>query len=321
MKEISIIFMGTPEFAVASLSEILSNGYSVKAVVTVADKPAGRGLKMKHSPVKEYALEHNIPVLQPLSLKDSEFISTLKSLNANLFVIVAFRKLPEEVWSIPELGSFNLHASLLPQYRGAAPINHVILNGETETGATTFFLNSGIDTGTIIMNERISIGEDETAGELHDRLKVMGAGLVVKTIRAIREGKLTLKEQPTDETALKSAPRLFREHCFINWNRSARDVHNHIRGLSPYPGAFSEINMDGSEKEIKILRSKIADDVSDVNAGDVRIINNRRFLVACIDFFVEIIQLQPSGKKAMTAEEFIRGLRAGKIHFNFPQTE
>jgi methionyl-tRNA formyltransferase len=319
MKKISIVFMGTPEFAVESLSEILRNGYSVKAVVTVADKPAGRGLKMKHSPVKEYALEHNIPVLQPLSLKDPEFISTLRDLNANLFVIVAFRKLPEEVWSIPELGSFNLHASLLPQYRGAAPINHAILNGETETGATTFFLNSGIDTGTIIMNERISIGEDETAGELHDRLKVMGAGLVIKTIRAISEGKLTLKEQPTGEPALKSAPRLFREHCSINWNRSANEVHNHIRGLSPYPGAFSEINMDGSEKEIKILKSEITGELVDLEAGEVKIINNRKFMVACSDYFVQIMQLQPSGKKVMTAEEFIRGIRSGKMHFKIAQ--
>jgi methionyl-tRNA formyltransferase len=320
MKEVSIVFMGTPEFAVESLSEILRNGYSVKAVVTVADKPAGRGLKLKVSPVKEFALSKNIPLLQPLSLKDPEFISTLKSLNANLFVIVAFRKLPEEVWSIPELGSFNLHASLLPQYRGAAPINHAILNGETETGATTFFLNSGIDTGTIIMNERIGIGENETAGELHDRLKIMGAELVVKTIRTISEGKLKLREQPVGEPALKSAPRLFREHCFINWDRNAKEVHNHIRGLSPYPGAFSLINMDGSEKEIKILKSQITDIVSDLEAGDVKIIDNRRFLVACGDYFLQIMQLQPSGKKAMTAEEFIRGIRVDKMRFKFAQS-
>lgn len=319
MKEIRIVFMGTPEFAVESLSQIISNGYSVKAVVTVADKPSGRGLKIRFSPVKEFALSRNIPVLQPLSLKDPEFISTLKSLDANLFVIVAFRKLPEEVWSIPELGSFNLHASLLPQYRGAAPINHVILNGEKETGATTFFLNAGIDTGTIIMNDRISIGNNETAGELHDKLKVMGAELVVKTIRAISFGNLSLREQPNSENTLKGAPRLFREHCLIKWDRSATDVHNHIRGLSPYPGAFSVINIDGSEKEIKILRSEITGDVSDVNAGDVRVINNRRFFVACSDNFVEILQLQPSGKKAMKAEEFIRGLRVGKMHFNNPQ--
>jgi methionyl-tRNA formyltransferase len=318
MKEISIVFMGTPEFAVESLSQILSNGYIVTAVVTVADKPAGRGLKLKISPVKEFALSKNIPVLQPLSLKDPEFISTLKTLHANLFVIVAFRKLPEEVWSIPELGSFNLHASLLPQYRGAAPINHAILNGETETGATTFFLNAGIDTGTIIMNERISIGNNETAGELHDRLKVMGAELVVKTIRAISEDNLYPREQPGSDIALKGAPRLFREHCQIEWDRNATDVHNHIRGLSPYPGAFSVINMDGSEKEIKLLRSEITDEVSDVKAGDVRIVNNRRFLVACSDYFVEILQLQPSGKKTMKAEEYIRGLKAGKIVFINP---
>lgn len=307
--------MGTPEFAVETLRQILLHGFKVKAVVTVADKPAGRGLKLKHSPVKEFALSQGLEVLQPENLKDPGFIEILEAIDANLFVIVAFRKLPEVVWRIPELGSFNLHASLLPQYRGAAPINHAILNGESTTGVTTFFLNQGIDTGTLIMSEEVEIGENETAGELHDRLMTKGAGLVVRTIQAIKDGSVEPKEQPAGSMNIKSAPRLYREHCFVQWTVSADEVHNHIRGLSPFPGAYSVLKMDDTEKEIKLLRSALTRISSDREVGNVWITENGKMMVACNDFFVEILQLQPAGKKPMEASEFLRGTRSQKMAF------
>ena len=308
--------MGTPEFAVESLRQILLHGFDVKAVVTVADKPAGRGLKLRYSPVKEFALSMGIEVLQPTNLKDPEFIQALEATAANLFVVVAFRKLPEVVWRIPELGSFNLHASLLPQYRGAAPINHAVMNGESKTGVTTFFLNQGIDTGTLIMSEEVEIGENETAGELHDRLMTQGAALVVRTIQAIKEDSVMPKEQSTETESIKSAPRLFREHCLVEWGLSAREVHNHIRGLSPYPGAYSILKMDDAEREMKILRSILTDIPSEGEAGNVRIAENGKMMVACNDFFIEIIQLQPAGKKPMEATGFLRGIRAQKLTFS-----
>lgn len=316
MKKISIVFMGTPEFAVESLRQIILHGFEVKAVVTVADKPAGRGLKLKYSPVKEFALSRNIEVLQPLNLKDPDFIQALEATAANLFVIVAFRKLPEVVWRIPELGSFNLHASLLPQYRGAAPINHAVMNGESKTGVTTFFLNQGIDTGTLIMSEELEIGENETAGELHDRLMTQGAGLVVRTIQAIKNDSVEPKEQSVATESIKSAPRLFREHCLVEWGRSALDVHNHIRGLSPYPGAYSILKMDDVEKEMKILRSALTDLPAEQEAGNVWITDEGKMMVACNDFFIEILQLQPAGKKSMEASGFLRGIRVLKLSFN-----
>ena len=316
MKKISIVFMGTPEFAVESLKQILLHGFDVKAVVTVADKPAGRGLKIRYSPVKEFALSKGLEVLQPVNLKDPEFIKALQATAANLFVVVAFRMLPEVVWSIPELGSFNLHASLLPQYRGAAPINHAIMNGESKTGVTTFFLNQGIDTGTLIMSEEVQIGENETAGELHDRLMAKGGGLVVRTIEAIRDGNVEPKEQSTEAGGVRSAPRLFRAHCFVQWGQGSNEVHNHIRGLSPYPAAYSVLKMDEAEREIKILRSALTLIPSDGEAGNVWITESGKMLVACNDFFIEILQLQPAGKKPMEASGFLRGIRAQKLSFN-----
>lgn len=315
MKEIKVVFMGTPEFAVASLSHICNSGISVKAVVTVADKPAGRGLKLRYSPVKEFALQHNIPVLQPLNLKDEEFLKQLKSYDANLFVVVAFRKLPEEVWAMPELGTFNLHASLLPQYRGAAPINHAIINGEKITGATTFFLNAGIDMGRMILSEKIEIGLDETAGELHDRLKDMGAKLVLKTIKCISSGEITTKEQPADHVDLRSAPKINRDFCKINWNRPASEIHNHIRGLSPYPGAFTLLETEHETKEIKVLKSALTGLSIKEIPGHISIEQNRKILVCCADEMIEILFVQPSGKKMMTSEEFVRGLRAERLIF------
>lgn len=315
MKEVSIVFMGTPEFAVESLNQILLHGFNVKAVVTVADKAAGRGLKVKFSPIKTFALSHGLPVLQPESLKDPDFIKALQATDANMFVIVAFRKLPEEVWRIPALGSFNLHASLLPQYRGAAPINHAILNGESRTGVTTFFLNQGIDTGALIMSETIEIGENETAGELHDRLMVAGANLVIKTIDSIRDGSVDPKLQSMPIGDLRTAPRLFREHCFVSWDREMTAVHNHIRGLSPYPGAYSFLRLDNSGKEMKLLRSKPSRIKVDRMPGSVVISENGNMLVACNDYFIEILQLQPAGKKVMTGVEFLRGSRADRLVF------
>ncbi|MBW6491846.1 MAG: methionyl-tRNA formyltransferase [Lentimicrobium sp.] len=311
--------MGTPEFAVESLNQILVRGFNVKAVVTVADKPAGRGLKIKHSPVKEFAVSYKIPVLQPENLKDPVFISTLKNLNANLFVIVAFRKLPEEVWSLPELGSFNLHASLLPEYRGAAPINHAIINGEQHTGVTTFFLNAGIDAGSIIMSETLAIGRNETAGELHDRLKVMGAQLVIKTIEAIRDDAVSPKVQITDGAILRNAPRLFRKDCKIDWRRPAREVHNLIRGLSPFPGAFSVLTQADSEREIKILRSLVTNTQTSSGPGGVWLTVDGKILVACGDLFIEVLILQPAGKKVMKGPEFVRGLKSENLVFKAPE--
>ena len=306
--------MGTPEFAVGSLSALINSNKEVVAVVTVPDKPAGRGLKLRESAVKQYALSRHLPVLQPVSLKEPDFIEELKSYNANLFVVVAFRKLPDEVWSLPESGTFNLHASLLPDYRGAAPINHAVINGESMTGVTTFFLNSEIDTGRIILNRSVEIGPDETAGELHDRLMVTGAELTLETVNAIESGTFTLTEQPKTTNSLKSAPRIFRKDCQINWNEPALKVHNLIRGLSPYPGAFSSMHTTNGTIEVKIIRSAIASFEAILMPGETAIRDNRLY-AACAGGFIEILQLQPAGKKAMETPDFLRGLRSTQIRF------
>lgn len=318
MNDISIVFMGTPEFAVASLQRIVESGYRVPAVVTVPDKPAGRGLKIRQSAVKQYALEHGIGVLQPDKLNDTGFLDELKNLGANLFVVVAFRKLPEAVWSLPELGCFNLHASLLPQYRGAAPINHAVMNGETVTGVTTFFINEGIDTGKIIMRSELPVGADETAGELHDRLKEAGAGLVLKTIENIAANKCFPTEQPLRNEPLRTAPRIFREQCFINWDKTAQEVHNLIRGLSPYPGAISFLTGETAGKEVKLLRSALTGEIAGTTPGYAKIVSDNRLFVACADQYIEITTIQPAGKKVMQAGEFLRGLRVTGIAFKTP---
>eukprot|EP01133_Synstelium_polycarpum_P013969 gene13969-16471_t len=247
-----IVFMGTPDFAVASLDALFKAGFEIAAVVTAADKPAGRGQKLSESAVKKYAQEKGLKVLQPVRLKDPEFIAELHDLKADLQVVVAFRMLPEAVWSMPPKGTINLHASLLPQYRGAAPINHAIINGEKESGVTTFFLKHEIDTGDIIFSEKVSIGPQDTAGELHDQLMQTGAGLLVKTVQAIADGNYT--EQPQPQAAdLKHAPKIFKDFCQIDWNQSAGLIHNLIRGLSPYPTAFTRLN----DKTLKIFRAEI----------------------------------------------------------------
>lgn len=306
--------MGTPEFAVGALSTLINNNKEVVAVVTVPDKPAGRGLKLKESAVRQYALSQHLPVLQPVSLKDPAFIEELKTYTANLFVVVAFRKLPDEVWSLPEFGTFNLHASLLPDYRGAAPINHAIINGESITGVTTFFLNSEIDTGRIILNRSLEIGPDETAGELHDRLMVTGAELTLETVNAIESGNFTLTEQPMNVHPLKGAPRIFRKDCQINWNEPALKVHNLIRGLSPYPGAFSSMHTTNGTIEVKIIRSVISSFEAILLPGE-SVIRDNRLYIACAGGFIEILQLQPAGKRAMETADFLRGMRSEQIRF------
>jgi len=309
MKKLRIVFMGTPEFAVASLEQIAQAGFEIAGVVTTPDKPAGRGLKVKESAVKQYAIEHGLKVFQPVKLNDPEFLQSLHSLAADVFVVVAFRKLPEEVWQMPKKGTFNLHASLLPDYRGAAPINHAIINGERITGVTTFFINAGIDTGKIIYKEEIAIGSNETAGELHDRLMVAGAALVIKTLNAIEKENVVSVEQPAIRSALKPAPRIFREDCKINWNQPVSKIHNLIRGLSPYPAAYCTFEMAKGASEFKILRCMPSAIVAGNNAGDALILHEKELLIACSDFYLKIIELQPSGKKPMKAAEFLRGLR------------
>ena len=253
-----IVFLGTPEFAVTSLDRIVSEGYNVVGVVTMPDKPAGRGHHLYQSPVKEYAVAHDIPVLQPVKLKDPEFVQALRDLKADLFIVIAFRMLPEVVWSMPPLGTFNLHASLLPKYRGAAPINRAVMNGESRTGVTTFMLKHEIDTGDVLRQEAIEIGPDENVGSVHDRLMELGSELVIDTIRHIVAG--TLKPLPQEKMIVDKgveptpAPKIFKEDCRIDWTRTAREVHNHVRGLSPYPAAWCVLKGDNTpEQEMKVM--------------------------------------------------------------------
>ncbi len=304
----SIVYMGTPDFAVEPLKMLLDKQFNVTAVVTVADKPAGRGLKVHSSPVKEFAIQHHLPVLQPLKLNDPDFVEQLKSINADLFIVVAFRKLPEVIWKMPIAGCFNLHASLLPQYRGAAPINHAVINGERTTGVTTFFLNDEIDTGKIIMQRETPIGPDETAGEVHDKLMLIGAELVVETVEAIFNGTHSSVNQTNDYIELKKAPKIFREDCKINWEQTSTSVHNFIRGLSPYPGAFGTLTTSDGVKELKVLKSALTGMATSLDSGTVKIENNK-LLVACDDEFIEITMVQPAGKRSMPVSDFLRGSR------------
>jgi methionyl-tRNA formyltransferase len=306
-----IVYMGTPEFAIAPLEELLRNNFTVSAVVTAPDKPAGRG-KQLHSPaVKIYAQEKQLRVLQPLKLKDPDFITGLKEINPDLIIVVAFRMLPKEVWSLPKYGTFNLHASLLPQYRGAAPINHAIINGEKETGLTTFFIDEEIDTGKIIFQEKLSIGPNENAGALHDRMMTAGAELVVKTVHAILNG--TAQSVPQEkyilrDTELKSAPKIQKEDCRINWNHDAPAIHNLIRGLSPFPGAFSELQIPGQEKVlIKIFSTEVAEGTSNGIPGSIQTDHKTFIKVNTRKGLVKILELQLAGKKRMDTESFLRG--------------
>lgn len=297
-----IIFMGTPEFAIPSLSLLLENFYDVAAVVTTPDKPQGRGQTLAFSAVKQFAIQKDLKVLLPESLKDENFISQLKELNADLFVIVAFRILPGEVFTIPRFGAFNLHASLLPKYRGAAPINWAIINGEKETGVTTFFLQEKVDTGNVILQARLPIKENETAGELHDRLSEIGAEIVLHTVRLIEVGKANPK--PQDDTLATPAPKIFKEHCVIDWHKDAHHIHNFIRGLSPVPCAYSFLN----GKMFKIYKTVPENVQSDKPAGAV-IDADKKLVVAAKDGIVKILELQLEGKRRLNVEEFLRGFK------------
>lgn len=303
-----IIFMGTPEFAVASLDALANAGYNIVGVVTAPDKPSGRGMQVNESAVKKYALDKNLKILQPEKLKNPEFINALKSLNADLQVVVAFRMLPEVVWNMPSMGTINVHASLLPQYRGAAPINWAIINGEKETGITTFKLQHEIDTGNILLQEKISIGEKETAGELHDALKQLGAKLIVKTIQQIENGDL--KEKPQSEIQnpkfeIKHAPKIFTETCKIDWNKTVEDVYNLIRGLSPYPCAFTYLN----DKMLKIYFGEKELNTHHFANGSVHTDKKKYLKFACADGFIHCTDIQLQGKKRMNIEDFLRGYK------------
>lgn len=300
-----IVFMGTPEFAVPSLDILVKNGFNIACVVTVPDKPQGRGLKLSQSEVKKYALEHNLPILQPEKLKDEKFIKYLEELSPDIIVVVAFRILPREVYSLAKLGAFNLHASLLPKYRGAAPINWAIINGETKTGVTTFFLDDKVDTGNIIFQEEVDINSDETAGDLHDKLMQIGANLVLKTVRAILNNNAPRIQQ--NDLKATPAPKIFKEHCKIDWNNPMEKIHNLIRGLSPYPAAFTTYK----GKIIKIYKSEKTNTKVDLLPGSV-LVTKEDLFVACNDSYLKIIELQLEGKKRLKTEEFLRGFNFQK---------
>ena len=299
--------MGTPRFAVASLDELIRSGCNVIAVVTAPDKPAGRGKKLSESAVKQYAVQNGLKVLQPEKLKSPEFLEELRELKADLQVVVAFRMLPEVVWSMPAKGTINLHASLLPQYRGAAPINWVLINGEEESGVTTFFLKQDIDTGDILFTEKITLTGDETAGELHDRLMYKGAGLLVKTVKGIESGRYNEHPQAQllEGVALKHAPKIFKEDCLINWDQPALKIYNKIRGLSPVPTAFTTLN----GKILKVYKSQIEHGQPDVPAGTYLTDNKTYLKFAAQDGFISLTDVQLEGKKQLGIAEFLRGVK------------
>ena len=309
-----IVFMGTPEFAVESLKILVENKYNVVGVITMPDKPSGRGHKLQSSAVKQYAIEQNLPVLQPEKLKDESFLEELKNLNADLQIVVAFRMLPEVVWNMPKFGTFNLHGSLLPQYRGAAPINWAIMNGENETGATTFFLTHEIDTGKIILQEKLKIGDDDNAGTIHDKLMVVGAGLVKKTVDLLMEGKIEGIDQSqfvTTHTELKPAPKIFKETCEINFSYTIESIHNFVRGLSPYPAAWTEVQFPNQTEKmiLKVYETEKEPEVHNLPTGTL-VTDGKKFAkIAGNNGFVLLKSVQLAGKKRMDIGELLRGLR------------
>jgi methionyl-tRNA formyltransferase len=306
MEKLRIVFMGTPDFAVGILDTIYQNNYDIAAVITAPDKPAGRGQKIKYSAVKEYALEKGLKILQPTNLKDTAFLEELKSLNANLQVVVAFRMLPEAVWKMPKLGTFNLHASLLPQYRGAAPINWAIINGETTTGVTTFFIDEKIDTGAILLKEETPIDENENAGELHDRLMELGSDAVLKTLTLIATGNVQTTIQPADEE-LKTAYKLNRDNCKISWDKPGREIYNLIRGLSPYPAAWCYMKDNEQEWNVKIYSSSFIEENHNLAPGTI-ITGRKEIKVTVKDGYIKIKSIQFPGKKKMEAAELLNGM-------------
>ena len=306
MEKLRIVFMGTPDFAVGILDSILKNNYEVVGVITAADKPAGRGQKIKYSAVKEYALANNLNLLQPTNLKDESFLAELKSLNANLQVVVAFRMLPKVVWEMPKLGTFNLHASLLPNYRGAAPINWAIINGETKTGVTTFFIDDKIDTGAMILSTETVIDPNENVGQLHDRLMHLGSETVIKTLALLEKDQVQTTIQ-TDSDDIKTAYKLNKENCKIDWNKSATEIHNLIRGLNPYPASWCFFTDKKQEWNVKIYESKISTESHTHEAGTI-ISSKKELKIAVKDGFIQVLSLQFPGKKKMTTGELLNGI-------------
>jgi methionyl-tRNA formyltransferase len=306
MEKLRIVFMGTPEFAVGILDTLVKNNFDVVGVITAADKPAGRGQKIKYSAVKEYALENGLHLLQPTNLKDESFLAELRGLQANLQVVVAFRMLPEVVWRMPKLGTFNLHASLLPNYRGAAPINWALINGETTTGVTTFFIDDKIDTGAMILSKEIGISPEENAGRLHDRLMELGCGAILETLALIESGqaKTTIQQ---DNPNIKTAYKLNKENCKINWNESAENIHNLIRGLSPYPAAWCYFKDQGEEWNVKIYEATISIEKHELSIGQI-CTTKKEIKIAVKEGFILIQSLQLPGKKKMQAFELLNGV-------------
>ena len=315
-KDLRIVYMGTPDFAVEPLKKLVEGGYNVVGCITMPDKPAGRGHKIQFSPVKEYAIEKGIPLLQPEKLKDETFQADLKAWNADLQIVVAFRMLPESVWNMPRLGTFNLHASLLPQYRGAAPINWAVINGEKETGVTTFFLTHDIDTGNIILQEKIKIDESDNVGTVHDRLMTIGAELVTKTVDKILDGSVTTTQQSVlykDLSELKPAPKIFKETCKIDFNEKAQRIHNLVRGLSPYPAAWCELlDRQGNATAIKVFETEILDSKTGGEPGTFTY-DKKSIDVTTGEGTIRIKTLQYPGKKRLSAEEFLRGFKMDEI--------
>lgn len=306
MEKLRIVFMGTPDFAVGILDEILRKGYEVAGVITAADKPAGRGQKLSESAIKKYALEKGLPILQPTNLKSEDFLKQLKQLNANLQVVVAFRMLPKVVWDMPKFGTFNLHASLLPDYRGAAPINWAIINGEEKTGVTTFFLDEKIDTGKIILQQETDILPNETAGELHDKLMVLGAKTVIETLNIIEKNQVITKNQPVEDT--KTAYKLNKENCRIDWNNTTQKIYNHIRGLHPYPSAWSLLNHNNKELNMKIYSVEKEETNHENSIGKIITDNKKELKVATKDGYIKILEMQLPGKKRMKIHEILNGI-------------
>jgi len=305
MNSLRIVFMGTPDFAVGILDKLIQHKYNIVGVVTAPDRPAGRGQKLQESAVKKYALTNNLKIVQPSNLKSESFLEELKSLQANLQIIVAFRMLPKVVWEIPAFGTFNLHASLLPDYRGAAPINWAIMNGEKYTGATTFFIDDKIDTGEIIAQSKIAIKEDDTAGTLHDTLMNLGADLVIKTVQQIEAGKVTTKKQPNTPIE-KVAYKIHKETCEINWDKSIDEIYNHIRGLSPYPASWTTLYTNDQALFLKIYTVAIHKEIHDHKVKTV-IFDKKSIKVAVQDGFIELLEIQLPGKRKMRTQDVLNG--------------
>ena len=301
-----IIYMGTPDFAVEPLKTLVEAGKDVVAVVTMPDKPAGRGHKLQFSPVKEYALKAGIPVLQPENLKSPDFLQKLASYNADLQIVVAFRMLPEAVWSMPKYGTFNLHASLLPRYRGAAPINWAVINGDKETGITTFFLKHEIDTGNIILQEKVAIDEEDNAGDVHDKLMYLGADLVLKTLKMIEEDNVITR--PQDDAQASPAPKIFKDTAKLDFDKCAADIRNLVRGMAPYPAAWFNIKLqDGNESMMKIFKVSTEEKNHNYSVGTILTDGKKMLKIACKDGFINLLEVQMAGKKRMAAEDLMRG--------------